>query len=79
MYCCVNPGDLPVLMESVKCEITLKTSQKKIPRIYALHLDGTRFAEIPGSFAEGKLRISLDTSTLKYGTPFFEIHYSDRL
>ena len=76
MYCCVNPGDLPVLMESIQCTLELGTAQKKLPKVYALHLDGTRFAELPCTLAGGKLKISIDTSTLKHGTPFFEILYN---
>ena len=76
MYCCVNPGDLPVLIESIKCKIELETSQKATPKVYALHLDGTRFAEIPCSLAGNKLKIDLDTSKLKNGTPFFEVTYN---
>lgn len=75
MFCCVNPGDLPVLMESIQCRIELATAHRKKPAVYALHLDGTRFAEIPCSLNSGKLILELDTSKLKNGTPFFEIVY----
>ena len=75
MFCCVNPGDLPVLMESIQCRIELATAHRKKPAVYALHLDGTRYAEIPCSLNSGKLILELDTSKLKNGTPFFEIVY----
>ena len=77
MFCCVNPGNLPVLMESVRGTIELETSQKKSPDVYALHLDGTRFAKLPCELKNGKLHLSLDTSKLDNGTPFFEISYKD--
>ncbi|MPM78771.1 hypothetical protein SDC9_125784 [bioreactor metagenome] len=75
LFCCVNPGELPVLVESVKGDITLKTTRQHAPKVYALHLDGIRFAEIPVLFQDGTLSIPLDTSTLEYGTPFFEVIY----
>ena len=77
MFCCVNPGELPVLMESIRCTIELKTSRERAPRVYALHLDGTRFAEIPCELRDSTLLLRLDTSGLKYGTPFFEIDYKE--
>lgn len=77
MFCCVNPGNLPVLMESVRGTIELETSQEKSPDVYALHLDGTRFAKLPCELKNGKLHLSLDTSKLDNGTPFFEISYKD--
>ncbi len=75
LFCCVNPGKLPILIESIKCDVTLKTAQTVQPKVYALHMDGTRFAEIPCTLKDGKLNIKLDTSKLKYGTPYFEIVY----
>lgn len=75
LFCCVNPGELPVLMESIQCRIELATTHGKKPKVYALHLDGTRFAELPCSLENGRLILALDTSKLKNGTPFFEIVY----
>ena len=75
MFCCVNPGELPVLMESIQCDVALATTRTAPPKVYALHLDGTRFAELPCKLENGKLVLSLDTSKLKNGTPFFEIRY----
>ena len=77
MFCCVNPGDLPVLMETVRGTIELTTTQKQAPKVYALHLDGTRFAELPCELKNGILNLPLDTSRLKNGTPFFEISYKN--
>ena len=77
MFCCVNPGDLPVLMETVRGTVELATTQKQSPKVYALHLDGTRFAELPCELKNGILHLPLDTSKLKNGTPFFEISYKD--
>jgi len=75
MFCCVNPGDLPVLMESVQCRIELATDQKSAPKVYALALDGTRMEEVNAELKDGKLILNLDTSKLKNGTPFFEIYF----
>ena len=75
MFCCVNPGELPVLMESIQCRIALATTRTALPKVYALHLDGTRFAELPCRLENGKLVLNLDTSKLSNGTPFFEICY----
>lgn len=73
MFCCVNPGELPVLVESIQCRIELATDQKTAPRVYALALDGTRMEEINAELKDGKIILNLDTSKLKNGTPFFEI------
>ncbi|MDD3886959.1 MAG: beta-galactosidase, partial [Victivallaceae bacterium] len=73
MYCCVNPGDLPVLVESIQCRIELTTDRKTVPKVYALALDGTRMEEINVELKDGKIIVHLDTSKLKNGTPFFEI------
>ena len=75
MFCCVNPGELPVLIESIQCDVALATTRTAPPKVYALHLDGTRFAELPCKLENGKLVLSIDTSKLKNGTPFFEIRY----
>ena len=75
MFCCVNPGELPVLVESIQCDVALATTRTAPPKVYALHLDGTRFAELPCKLENGKLVLSIDTSKLKNGTPFFEIRY----
>ncbi|QYY37460.1 hypothetical protein [Ruficoccus sp. ZRK36] len=71
-------GQLPVLMESVQCEIKIETSQSTLPRVFALNMDGTRSEEISSKLRDGKLIISLDTAKLEYGTPYFEIVYSEK-
>lgn len=66
-------GNLPVLMESVQVKVSFNTSNLNKPMIYALNMDGTRAEAVSCSLTEGKVYIALDTSKLKYGTPFFEI------
>lgn len=69
----IETGDLPILMQSVKTEIELSTQNTNQPKIYALNMDGTRSEEVTCILTDGKILIKLDTSTLKYGTPYFEI------
>ncbi len=72
---CLDAGELPVLVESAKLELQLETAQTSVPAVYALHLDGTRSEKLPAEFSNGQLRLRLDTSKLKFGTPYFEIVY----
>jgi hypothetical protein len=38
-------------------------------------MDGTREEKVACTVNDGKLILKLDTSTLKYATPFFEIAF----
>lgn len=69
----VEVGKLPVLMETAKLAMKLKSAQNTAPVVYALNMDGTRAESVPASFSNNSLSLVLDTSTLKYATPFFEI------
>ncbi len=70
----INPGGLPVLMETGKFSIELKNSGAERMKIYALGMDGTRKETVPFKAENGILKIELDTATLKNGiTPYFEI------
>ena len=71
----LDVGDMQQVIRSGKFEFSLKTSRKKLPRIYALNLNGSHEREIPASLKNGELIFSLDTSSLEYGTPYFEILY----
>ena len=66
-------GAPPILMETARLTLKLKSAQKAAPAVYALNMDGTRAATIPVSFKDGILSLALDTSALKYATPFFEM------
>lgn len=78
MRICYESGNAPALMQSVKTDIILNSSHVSAPKVYALNMDGTRETEINGNQKNGRLFLSLDTSTLKYGTPYFEIVYEDK-
>ena len=69
----VEVGSLPVLMETAKLTLKLKSAQNTAPTVYALNMDGTRAESVPVSFNDSCLSLALDTNTLKYATPFFEI------
>jgi len=71
----IEPGTFPMLMKTGALVVNLKTDQHNKPKVYALNLDGTRECEIPISFSEGLLSLSLNTSNLKFATPYFEIIY----
>jgi len=71
----LDVGGLQLLYRSGKFVLKLKTAQKKAPKVYALNLNGSRECEIPATFDNGTLLLTLDTTALKYGTPYFEIVY----
>ncbi|MBC2601582.1 carbohydrate binding domain-containing protein [Puniceicoccus vermicola] len=70
-------GDLPILMETAKVSLRLKTSQTVKPVVYALNMDGTRGETVPCELKAGELTLQMDTESLEYGTPYFEIVYPD--
>lgn len=70
----LKQGTLPVLMKTGKLDITLKNSNGWNMSLYALGLDGSRREKIPVQFANGLLKIDINTADLKNGpTPFFEL------
>ena len=69
----IDAGTFPTLLKTGKISLSLENNAKEIPMIYALNMDGTREETVPCVFQDGKLSLSLDTGTLKYATPFFEI------
>lgn len=75
MRICYESGNAPTLIQSVKAKIILDTANNSIPKVYALNMDGSRESELPVRFGNGRVILNLDTSKLKYGTPYFEIVY----
>ncbi|HBE02084.1 MAG: hypothetical protein A2096_05510 [Spirochaetes bacterium GWF1_41_5] len=73
MQLMVEIGKLPVLLETARLDLEIKTSRSGNASVYALHLDGTRMVRIPAEMTGGILRLFLDTATLPYGAVFFEI------
>lgn len=71
----IDTGDYQLLCRSLRFEIKLQTNRPAAPKIHALNLNGTREREIPAVFEDGVLSLTLDTSELEYGTPYFEIVY----
>ena len=72
---CFESGNYPALIESVKFDLSFANGKKQIPTLYALHFNGERAEKIPVTVENGQLRISCDTSKLRYGTMFFELVY----
>lgn len=70
----LKPGRLPVLMQTGKLKLTLKSSVTDSMKLFALSMDGSRKEELPLKAGNGLLNIEIDTAKLKNGaTPFFEI------
>jgi hypothetical protein len=73
--CVIDYGEFPIVMRTGLLELSLKTGQQSVPDIYALNMDGTREEKVACTVNNGKLILKLDTGTLKYATPFFEIAF----
>jgi hypothetical protein len=70
----LKPGRLPVLMQTGKLKLTLKSSAPDSMKLFALGMDGSRKEELSLKAGNGLLNIEIDTARLKNGaTPFFEI------
>lgn len=76
-YTMLDIGKLPILMQTAKLSLKLKTTLKTV-KVYALNIDGTRSEEISASISNGELLLNLNTSKLKTATPFFEIINSNK-
>ncbi|MBI4977958.1 MAG: hypothetical protein HZC28_10760 [Spirochaetes bacterium] len=70
---CAEIGTLPVLMETARLSLRMKTEHVAAPVIYALNMDGSRAERVSGDFTNGILSLTLDTARLIHATPFFEI------
>lgn len=70
-----NYGTLPVLMKVGRLNATLQNVHGKSMALYALGLNGSRRERLPLAWGEdGRLKIHLDTASLKHGpTAFFEL------
>ncbi len=69
-----NDGTLPVLMKVGRLDATLQNTHGKNMALYALGLNGARRERLPLAWEDGRLKIHLDTASLKQGpTPFFEL------
>ena len=67
-------GALPVLMKVGRLDVTLQNANGKNMALYALGLNGERRERLPLVWEDGRLKIHLDTASLKHGpTPFFEL------
>ena len=71
----LDVGDMQQLMRAGRFDFSLKSSRKSTPRVYALNLNGSRERELPVALRDGALHFAWDTSTLEYGTPYFEVVY----
>jgi hypothetical protein len=69
-----NDGTLPVLMKVGRLDATLQNARGKNMALYAIGLNGARRERLPLAWDNGRLKIHLDTASLKHGpTPFFEL------
>ena len=71
----LDVGDMQQLMRAGRFDFSLKSSRKGTPKVYALNLNGSRERELPVELQNGALHFAWDTSTLEYGTPYFEVVY----
>ena len=69
----LNQGELPLLLECGKVELSLENHIRKM-ELWALGLDGSRREIIPINASANQKHIAIDTAILKNGpTPFFEL------
>ncbi len=69
-----HEGTLPVLMKVGCLDATLQNAHGKTMTLYAIGLNGERRERLPLGWEDGRLKIHLDTASLKHGpTPFFEL------
>ena len=69
----LDVGDMQLVFLSGKFKLNFASANKTAPEVYALNMNGTREQKVETRFSNGKLFIDIDTSTLKYGTPYFEV------
>jgi acetyl esterase/lipase len=61
------------LMRTGRFRFSLETESKRVPKVYALRMNGTRAFTVPVELRDGRLFFDLDTSAFETATPFFEI------
>ena len=67
-------GTLPTLMKVGRLDATLQNAHGKNMALYSLALNGERRERLPLVWEDGRLKIHLDTASLKHGpTTFFEL------
>ena len=69
----LDEGGYRQLIRAGRFRFSLASEAKTPPKVYALRMNGTRAGEMRTTLADGRLAFDLDTSTLAFGTPFFEI------
>lgn len=69
----IERGVFPMLMQTGLLKVNLKTTRRETPKIYALNMDGTREKQLTCKLQNNILSITIDTTKLKYATPYFEI------
>ena len=69
----VDSGEYRQLMRAGRFRFSIATDAATPPKVYALRMNGTRAEEIPVTLSGGRLTFDLDTSSLAFATPFFEI------
>ncbi|MEK6797039.1 MAG: hypothetical protein AABZ39_19860, partial [Spirochaetota bacterium] len=67
-----NLGKLPILVETGRLRVAVTVADAASKKIWALGLDGSRKEEIvPVSTDGGRMKIAIDTASLKTGPAFF--------
>ena len=70
----VKPATRPILYNTGKFDLSVKTAQPEAFKLYALDINGNRRCELPLRVEAGVLKIALDTDTLEGGPAvFFEL------
>ena len=69
----IDTGDVQTLIRAGRFDFSVKTTHDSLPKVYALNINGTRACEMPVRIEAGRLVFAFDTSTLEYGTPYFEV------
>jgi len=65
---------MPTLLKVGRLDATLQNAHGKKMALYALGLNGERRERLPLPWEDGRLKIHLDTASLKDGpTSFFEL------
>lgn len=69
----IKEGGLPILLQTGKFDLSVKSDFAGKMKCWSLRADGTRDEEIPLASDNGAIRLNLDTSKLKSATVYFEL------
>ena len=70
----INPGTVPLLLETGTFSLALKQENASRMKLYALALDGSRIDEIPVRKIEGGIEFTIDTAKIRNGPSiYFEL------